>query len=64
MNLNKDETNLGRVLKWNGKSLALCSRKELIDCVVAQASTLGQMQQKIDELEKRSEKEMVAENAT
>ena len=48
MNLTKDETNPARVLKWNGKSLATCSRKELIECIVAQARMLGQQKAQID----------------
>ena len=63
MNLTKDETNPARVLKWNGKSLATCSRKELIDCIVAQARMLGRQKNQIDALEARATSEMVAENA-
>jgi len=48
MNLSKDETNPARALKWAGKSLAICSRKELIDCIVAQARMLGQQKSQLD----------------
>ena len=50
MNLDKAITNPSRVLKWNNKSLAICSRKELIDCIVAQSRLMAQMNQNIKEL--------------
>ena len=30
----RNTPNLSRALTWNGRSLATCSRKELIDCII------------------------------
>jgi hypothetical protein len=65
MNLKKDNTDPKRVFSWQGKSLAICSRKELIQCVLHLVNQLHiaeeSVQQRdkiIDEQIPRSEKQV------
>ena len=61
MNLTKDVTNPARWLKWNNKSLAICSRKELINCIVNQTRMMSQMQIKINEMAQAARNKAVEE---
>ena len=50
-NLRKSD-NLRRALTWNGKSIAVCSRKELCDCVIHLASQVEVANLKIEQAKK------------
>ena len=43
----RNSTNLHRALTWQGKSIATCSKKELLDCTVALARQLALADDKI-----------------
>ena len=62
MNLSKrDDARPERALQWSGRSIAVCSRKELVDCIIHMARQLAIIQKQLemtkDELTKISKSE-------